>query len=441
MQKKGGVSIMIRNNLRVDRRMFLKVASAVGAVNQTGFAQGKEGKQPEDGDSQAGVRIETTEWGSCLPDKPYFPMYLANGVDAMLINLLGSGDTTFEGQYDYGVVLSGLRSPGWAKCDRRARGILFPLFEFASSPVLNGDVAVPRKCKQYFDPRQATLTTFYEQKDIETEEWMRVKVTTFLTREHMLVERYEFLETPASGAAIRFFLHSPSDAYFKIYARVVKMDAASLQVDAKHSLMNYEYTLEKYRGGARSWLDCESATGKATEKKEEVFVDGQLQSRLMHTGESFTRYLVAIDNEDAGDYRAALEAALAECRELGYQRLRDRHQKEWQDYFAASRIEIPDAAVAYTYNVGPLPYPRQSAPVGFHAQRPAAVPVGRRDVLGHWLRRRGVAWLRKHAGSRQGAGTFGDLHGGCAQAGAAFRHAGRAAGLDGRGEEVQTNTP
>ncbi len=319
------------------------------------------------------MKIETTPWGSRLPDKPYYPLYLGNGVDAMLINLLGSGDCWFELMHtDYGAPLPTQKAPGWYKCDRRTKtgidlvyGILFPLFEFASTPFLNGDLAVPRTGRQYFDPRQATLTTFYEQLDNETLEWMKVKVTTFLTKEHVLVEHYEFLETPKAGAAIVFFLNSPSEVYLHLYDRVVKMDRASLKVDPQHSLMRYDYGFQKYRGGARSWCDCECVSGSANEKKKEAFVHGRLQTRPLHKGESFTRYLVAIDNEDAGNYRRALAATVAQCRQLGYRRIRDRHQQEWRDYFATSRIKIPDPATAFVYEVSRYVLRANLHPSGF----------------------------------------------------------------------------
>ncbi|MBI4025791.1 MAG: hypothetical protein HY360_12475 [Verrucomicrobia bacterium] len=318
------------------------------------------------------MKIETTQWGSRMADKPYFPMYLANGVDAMMINLLGSGDAWFEQCTDYGAPLSAQKSPGWYKCDRRTKtgidlvyGILFPLFEFASSPFLNGDLAVPRNCRQYFDPIKATLTTFYEQIDNETEEWMRVKVTTFLTKQHVLVEHYEFIETPKSGAAIVFFLNSPSEAYIRLYQRTVKMDRASLKVDPKKSLMSYEYAFEEFRGGARSWCDCGCAKGLATEKQKDVFVYGRLQTRMMRTGESFTRYLAAIDNEDASNHRRALDSTMARCRCLGYKRIRDQHHKEWQDYFTTSQIKIPDAVVSFIYDVSRYLVRANQHPSGF----------------------------------------------------------------------------
>lgn len=303
------------------------------------------------------MNIETTPCGSRFPDKPYFPLYLGNGVDAMLINLLGSGDAWFE-LCDYGAPLTVQRAPGWYKCDRRTRtnreliyGILFPLFEFASSPFLNGDLAVPRDVRQYFDPRQATLTTFYEQMDHETLEWMRVKVTTFLTREHVLVEHYEFLETPASGAAMVFFLNTPSEAYLNLYDPVVTLDSASLRVEPSKSRMTYDYAFEKYRGRACSWFDCESGEGSTSKGKRKNCVFGSLRTRPMRRGESFTRYLVCVDNEDSGNHVSTVEATLGRCRRLGYRRVRDLHQKEWRAYFATSHVEIPDPALTFVYEV------------------------------------------------------------------------------------------
>ncbi|HCE43251.1 MAG TPA: hypothetical protein DET40_06865 [Lentisphaeria bacterium] len=315
--------------------------------------------------------IECAAWGSRFPGKTYFPLYLANGVDAMMINLLGSGDAWFE-QCDYGAPLSVQRSPGWYKSDRRthtnqklAYGIMFPLLEFASAPMLNGDNAVPRDSRQFFDPRNATLTTFYGQKDNETEQWMKVKVTTFLTREHVLVEHYEFLETPDSGTAIAFYLNSPSEAYLHLYERTVKMDRASLKVSPERSMMSYDFVFEKFRGGARSWFDCDSASGTATDRKKDVFVYGSLRTRPMYKGESFTRYLAVLDNEDARNYRDAMDAAIDECRTLGYERIKRRHHKEWRAYFATSYAEIPDPSVSFLYDVGRYMLRANLHPSGF----------------------------------------------------------------------------
>ena len=345
---------VVKDSARIDRRMFLKVAGAAGGLVQAGFGQDVGPGRPAGRGSQVEMRIDTTEWGSRLPDKPYFPMCLANGVDSMMIDRLGSGDSS---ENDYGTPLSWQRSRGWFKADRRVQtrdaygyGILFPLFEFTSLPMLNGERAVARNSRQYFDPRKATLTSFYDQKDNQSEGWLRVKVTTFLTRQHVLVEHYELLEAPASGAAIVFLLNSPPQEAPHCYEPAIPMETAELEVEPKQSLMMYRYTLGKFQGGARSWFDCEAGTDAPAEKKAGVFVRGDLKTRTLHGGESFTRYLAAIDDEDEANYEEALEGSMAECRELGYHRLRERHEKEWRDYFAVSHVEIPDPAIAYVYD-------------------------------------------------------------------------------------------
>ncbi len=301
--------------------------------------------------------IERTKWGGRFPGKTYFPLLLSNGVDAMMINLLGSGDAWFE-QCDYGAPLSMQRSPGWFKCDRRTRkgvnlayGILFPLFEFASAPVMNGDTAVPRNCRQYFEPRKATLTTFYEQMDNETGEWLRIKVTTFLTANHVLVEHYEMMDTPSAGAALSFYINSPSEAYLRLYERSVRMDKVSLDIDAGISMMSYDFVFENFQGGARSWIDCACAAGESHSRENDVFAYGHVKTQLMHGGESFTRYLAAVDNEDAQDYQSALDEAIDGCRRMGYERIMRRHQEEWESYFGTVHVEIPDRSASFIYDV------------------------------------------------------------------------------------------
>jgi len=99
-------------------------------------------------------------------------------------------------------------------------------------------------------------------------------------------------------------------------------------------------------------VDCPCESGAAREKKEDAFVTGRLRTRVMRRGAAFTRYLAAIDNADAPDYAAALSAAIEECRQLGYERVRTRHQQAWRDYFRTCRVEIPDPAAMHVYDVG-----------------------------------------------------------------------------------------
>jgi hypothetical protein len=143
------------------------------------------------------------------------------------------------------------------------------------------------------------------------------------------------------------------------------MDRASLRVEPKRSLMSYEYAIEGYRGGARSWCDCDVVAGSVEEKKKDVFVYGRMRTRMFRRGESFTRYLLALDNDDAPNYRAALDKTLGECCNLGYRRIRDRHQAEWLDYFSDSRVELPDPVAQFTYDFGRYLIRGNLHPTGF----------------------------------------------------------------------------
>jgi hypothetical protein len=317
------------------------------------------------------MNLHSTPDGACFPDQPYFPAYLGNGVDGVLVNLLGSGDAWNE-LCDYGAPLALQRSPGWFKSDRRTRrgtdlvyGSLVPLFEFASCPWLNGDRAVPRNCAQVFDPRTASVATVYDQKDHETGEWMKVRVTTFLTRAHVLVERYEVLAAPREGVAFTFFLNSPSEPHLRIYERPVTMDRASLRVEPRRSQMVYQYALESYRGGARSWCDVACEAGDSARRAGQTFVHGWLRTRPLRKGEAFTRYLAAVDNADERDWRGGLSRAIGACRRSGYRRVRARHCAEWKAYFGSCRVEIPDSALAHVYDVSRYLLRANQHPCGF----------------------------------------------------------------------------
>ncbi len=305
------------------------------------------------------MSFERTEWGGRFTERPYYPMVLANGVDAVSINIMGSGDTATEiWDQEKGACYSFLRSVGWFKSDRRVRvgedivyGNVFPLLEFSSAPILNGDTIVPRTCRQFFDPLTATLHTFIEQLDNRTLERLRVKVTTFMTREHLLVEHYEVLAAPSSGAAFAFFLGAPSVPYLALHRPIVTMDRVSLDLDEGASCMAYEYAVDSWSGRARSWFTAAAAGSSVMRNESRGWVLGRMSTVPLQAGDCVTRYLAVVDNEDAADPAARLESIWGRCHELSYDELRAGHVSEWGDYFATSRVTLPDPAVQYVYEV------------------------------------------------------------------------------------------
>lgn len=303
--------------------------------------------------------FEHTEWGGRFPRNPYFPMALANGVDAVLINIMGSGDTSTEiCDLEKGACYSFLRSVGWYKSDRRVRegedivyGNVFPLLEFSSAPVLNGDTIEPRNVRQYFDSEKATLHTFVEQVDNRTLEWLRVKITTFMTRDHVLVERYEVLDAPRSGAAFAFFLGAPSRPYLALHRPVVQMDRVTLEIHNAESLMRYDYAFQRFSGRAYSWFTGPAGPCEHMEDRGRGWVLGRMSTAPLRAGQSVTRYLAVVDNEDDADYPLALERLYDRCRQQGYDAVRTEHEREWREYFETCRIRLPDPAVQHVYDV------------------------------------------------------------------------------------------
>jgi hypothetical protein len=306
------------------------------------------------------MQFELTEWGGRFPDRPYYPMYLGNGVDALLINVMGSGD--YNGEYlddDMGACYTYLRNLGWYKSDRRTHtgtrlvyGTLFPHLEFAADCLINGDAMVPRSVRQYFSPTRATLTTFFEQLDHDTLEWLKVRVTTFLTAGHVLVEHYDVLEAPASGTGFVFILSSPLHPYCDYYKPLMRMDRLELNARAGESLIEYRYAFEGFHGAAFSWFDLPCAAAREIRDAEQGTAIGKTTTTSLRRGQSVTRYLAVVDNEDAADVEAEWRRLLAECRALGYEALKARHQEDWAGYFGASRVRIPDPAVQHVYELG-----------------------------------------------------------------------------------------
>lgn len=306
------------------------------------------------------MKYEKTEWGGRFTDKPYYPMLLANGVDAVLIDIMGSGDCSGDGwDLDLGKGLPLERPVGWYKSDRRVfedtqlvYGLMFPLFDFSSAPILNGDKAVPRNTRQYFKPDTAVLTSFYDQVDIETGEWLEVKVTTFMTRNHVLVEHYDILRAPRSGVALQFYLNSPSRPYLDLYKPVTKLKSARVRVDRRKSMVCYDYACGRFTGGARSWFDIPCASATVCDTKIDKWVKSEMTTRPLRAGESVTRYVAAIDSMDAPDFNAALDCRVSESRKLGFQRILEQHLQDWQNYFATSSVCLPDPGMQHIYEMG-----------------------------------------------------------------------------------------
>ncbi|MCM8817159.1 MAG: hypothetical protein NC913_06595 [Candidatus Omnitrophica bacterium] len=300
--------------------------------------------------------FEKTKFGCCFPDRPYFPMYLANGIDAVMINILGSSDSWWENG-DYSSILSQQYCRGWYKADRRiydtelVYGRLIPLFEFSSNALINEEMIVPKNCRQYFEPQTATVTTFYNQLDNQSLQEMKIKVTTFLTDNHVLVEHYEFIKTPDPGVSIQFFINASSKSRLDIYPESIFMDGFSIETAPEKSLIACRFKKQNISGIVLSWFDCPALKTKHEYPGKTSHV-AILTTCKIKTGQSFTRYLIAVDNRDDDDFEEKAESILKECQSLTYSTIYDHHKDKWKKYFETSKIKIPDPSISHIYDTG-----------------------------------------------------------------------------------------
>jgi len=122
--------------------------------------------------------------------RPYFPMLLANGRDAVLIDYSGSM-MTGEPDHTHHELNQGARK-GWYKVAHRAtRGeSILPVVQTGYHMVCNGERYEPDHYRQTFDPKTAILTTSISATGFD------YVVETFVADDSVLVEHFEIRGVP-----------------------------------------------------------------------------------------------------------------------------------------------------------------------------------------------------------------------------------------------------
>jgi len=333
----------------------------VGAIDRP-FASAEAGKPGELclPASLATPYLEFNEWGGRLPEQDYFPLYLSNGRDAMLINLMGSGEMHWERQMRSAQPLTRLLNSEWYKADRRDHGHselvygqLLPFVDFSSCPVLREDVAVPRDVKQFFDPRTATLTTFISQLDNRTGEPMELRSQTFLTSDGMLVQTVHCLKAPADGVRYLFTMGEPGPDYQNVKIPLVKPDEVRLVADdSGPQLLRYTSRWEQGRASGFSLVGGTSVKEiRETRKSRPSFIQCDQLTTRFHKGETVWRVLTVQDSREGDDPDALCEALLQRVAELGIDGIHSAHCAEWGEYFSTSSVTLPDPAAQFLYEV------------------------------------------------------------------------------------------
>ena len=297
----------------------------------------------------------------------YFPMCLSNGTDSMMIDWTGS-------------IASGTRSLKevplfWYKYDRRCakRDNLYPIIRTGFCMYADGDEVYKGKTDQEFLHDKGIVQTHMRCEGFD------IKLETFLTADHALVERFTILKTPKSKCAFEFFIMTP-DAIPTFYLPVMYLpwsmiDSLAKAGPEKRLGIRSEFLKSKDKGvlecryqlpvsnktRTRSTLsgtilmccDHKRANAQVNASVGRADTMGSLgSSRLwvdgIRAGDSFTRRTIIIDARDAAAHRAA---AYKTARRP-YASLRGAHLAEWEAYAARSKVNIPTGNLGRIYNAG-----------------------------------------------------------------------------------------
>jgi len=272
----------------------------------------------------------------------YFPMFLGNGVDGVLVDWTGSMSFKdhFNGVFCY-----------WHKIGRYpTKKDNYNLWSSWADPVpivrsgyiLRGEESryEIESSKQEFDPRQAILHTIARATDYELE------IETYLTSDHLLIEHYLIKKVPSKGRReMVFFLNDPRVSYTGLHIEKLDVEYANVgnQVFAR-------YGNENFTGGARMWVE-KIRGGFKVKADAQLKLGGEITLGQLSAGDEFVKYLCVVDNMDSENYMDFLNAIYTKARRRGFKNVRELHIEEWRKYNQASDIRLEDKFVEDMYHL------------------------------------------------------------------------------------------
>ncbi len=300
--------------------------------------------------------LKLTEDGGYFPRRSCFPIMLANGTDAMLINLIGSMDT--HGNLEYSQQLSRQSSFGWYKTGRKdyefsnmSYGHSVCLADVGTSLMFDKQRISIAEAEQFFDPKKAMVTTIFSRCSHRGGGMVKVKVKTFLTVDHILVKRYEILEVPDVDFTIQFLMGPavrPSQ-----YDLCIRPEAVEFLHMKNTNGFQFSYRFKKFAGIAATWTDCPASVYEAPENPvydKIEYSPHRLVTRKLKKGDTITNYTTVIDDLDSGNPQQIIEDLVAGTYISGYREIRLQHEKEMSEYFSKSTVTLPDKKLEFVYN-------------------------------------------------------------------------------------------
>lgn len=265
----------------------------------------------------------------------YYPLVLASGKDAVLINYDGSNFVSRNGhthaESHQGAPL------GWYKMSNAASAsYLQPIAAAGIQVICYGAPMEPRMYEQDFDPRTATVTTA-----LTFINDLRLTIESFMTTDSIWCEKVTVVKLPSNMEVdIAFELCAPSTG---LRCMEFKNDYSFI-ANATTDFIECSYTngIFKGKGLLTPSAPFDTCFTNSNNPKD-AFANGKYVK--IKPGFSVSRTMILCGAEENVDF-----ATLAKKASLGFEALHTEHKKEWKQYFDCSDIEIPDSKLKGVYD-------------------------------------------------------------------------------------------
>jgi hypothetical protein len=271
--------------------------------------------------------------------EPYFPMLLSNGGDGVLMDFTGSmfsgGDNHAHREQHQGC------SCGWYKVGHVRNTPdalrLQPILRTGYLIIINGEAWDIRDYRQEFDPSQAILVTDVIASGVVC------RIEAFMMDNHILVEHYRVLKTPA-GKTVRmaFLIHEPNSG---MVAADLPQKTDLKMTFTKDRRITIDYRLAGHSGAGMMFVDRKVDGTDNYDNAVGIYFDD------VRAGWTATKFLTMVDSTDEPNYVGRVKSGIQRCVEEGYAGLRKQHVKTWTTYFNQSRVTLPDKEFQYLYDL------------------------------------------------------------------------------------------
>ena len=268
--------------------------------------------------------------------RPYFPFVLANGIDSVMIDY--SGSMCCDSGHIHTEQLGGAVC-AWEKTTNRSR--FQSMFPNVQCPYQlqagDGELVEIGSFKQKFDPVRSVMLTTVESSIIH------LKISTFLTEDHIYAEQYEVLWSNESvKPQIIFMAKIPNCKHRNPLPEKYDID---LRIESDDTVIG-EYWLNEIKGNILMHVQSECETVAFPWGHKHM---SRLLVKNLKKGDTITRCISTQDNTHTKNPKQACKAAIEQVKRDGIAAVRKKHEAQWKKFHAATPTKLPDKEMQDIY--------------------------------------------------------------------------------------------